>query len=70
VQPVNPPAIIKVRPDPVPCDLPALPEPVQVVGMAAADGIYVTKTDVANLAAYLVGIRGWVRAAAICLGQR
>lgn len=70
MQPVNPPAVIHVQPDPVPCRLPVLPEPVQVVGMATPDGIYVTKTDVANLAAYIVGVRGWIRAAALCLEHR
>ena len=70
VQPANPPATIAVQPAPVPCNLPPLPEPVQIVGMAAPDGIYVTKADVAALVGYLVGVRGWISAAAACMEAR
>lgn len=67
--PVQPPAVIEVTPDKTPCVLPELPEPIKVVGFPAPDGqsIYVSKSDLAGLAGYLVSIRAYVEAAGLCL---
>ena len=49
------------------CHLPTLPVPFQIVGMASPDGILVTKSDIADLARYILGLRNWVNAADACL---
>lgn len=51
----------------LPCELPELPLPVQLVGMASPDGIVLTKSDAIALLAYLEGERAWIDAARVCL---
>lgn len=54
--------------EPVECALPELPQPFEIVGMASPDGILVTRSDAANIAAYVLGLRAWIVAAAPCIG--
>ncbi len=66
----TPAAEIRVTPSRLPCLLPALPRPVMLVGIPDTETpsrIYVTKTDLGNLAGYLIGLRSWVQAASVCL---
>jgi hypothetical protein len=50
------------------CHLPELPGPLpDAVGMARPDGIFVSKSDWAQLVAHDVGMRDWIAAAAACL---
>lgn len=54
--------------EPIECALPELPQPFEIVGMASPDGILVTRTDAANIASYVLGLRAWIVAAAPCIG--
>ena len=63
----TPPATIVVRPDPTPCLLPDLPQPVTLHSEASGDRVSITMADVGDLAAYLVGVRAWIAAAQGCL---
>lgn len=63
---MTPPPVIVTK-DPAPCALPALPGKFQLVGMPDAQGIYITKTDIADLAGYLLGLGAWIEAAQECL---
>lgn len=68
VRPVpTPPAPIIVRPDPTPCLLPDLPQPVTLHSQAAGDRVSITAADVGELAAYLTGVRAWIAAAQGCI---
>lgn len=64
---VDPPVVAVMAPE-LPCNLPTLPVPIQVVGMASEQGVLVTKTDLQSLVIYLAGIRAWVDAAQLCIG--
>lgn len=67
---LTPPAEVRVTPARPPCNLPPLPQPFKFVGIPDLDGadrIYVTKSDLAELAVYLVAQRGWIAAATACL---
>ena len=68
---VTPAPVVTVAP-PLPCELPELPGPIQMVGFPSPDGqqIYVSTTDFRNFAVYLAGMRAWIVAAAICLEHR
>ena len=35
--------------------------------MATPDGIVMTKTDMANIASYVLGLRAWIVAASSCI---
>lgn len=60
---------------PSPCNLPPLPKPIGwPVGFPSeaatppdADKLFVTKTDLAVLADYLVAVRQWIEAASSCM---
>lgn len=69
VVPVTPPPKVVVR-DPAPCHLPTLPTPLRLVGFPEADRIYVTKTDLADLGRYVLGLQSWIMKAAECLEGR
>lgn len=64
--------MVTVR-EPLPCSLPPLPQPV-VIGGAEDPGnpnvVIVTRDGVEALARYVVGVRSWIQAAAICLEAR
>lgn len=62
------PAPVVTVAEPVECRLPELPLPFEIVGMASPDGIVVTKTDAANIAAYVLAQTAWIRAASVCIG--
>jgi hypothetical protein len=66
---VAPAPIVTVAPRAV-CNLPALPQPFDLVGMATPDGIVITKSDMAPLVGYLVAVRAWINAAQICIEAR
>jgi hypothetical protein len=66
---VSPP-VVAVSASPLPCNLPPLPMPIQLVGMPSEQGLLVTKTDMQGLVVYLVGIRSWIDAAQLCIGAR
>jgi len=53
--------------EPIECALPELPQPFELVGMATPDGIVMTKTDMANIASYVLGLRAWIVAASSCI---
>jgi hypothetical protein len=63
---VAPPTIqISKNPD---CNLPELPLPLHpVVGFPDSEHIFITKTDLAEITAYLVALRQWIEAARGCL---
>jgi hypothetical protein len=52
------------------CVLPPLPQPVTFVGFPDGERIFVTKTDLADLGRYLLGMRQWIEAASSCLEVR
>ena len=54
--------------EPIVCNLPELPMPAEPIGMATPQGIVVTKSDLAGVAAEIMGLREWIRSAAICIG--
>jgi hypothetical protein len=62
VRPVSEPVKV-ITIDPPRCVLPDLPEPFKMVGYPSPDGqqIYMSKTDVAQLAVYLAALRNWVQ---------
>lgn len=67
--PVEPPII--VTPDPTPCELPELPEPIALGAYACGAGIIcVPRAAWDALGGYLAGARGWIQTAAACLEQR
>lgn len=70
-RPVTTPPIVNVA-DPLPCELPPLPQPFEFVGFPDADGqrIFVTISDLKQLAVYLVGMRAWITVASTCLEAR
>jgi hypothetical protein len=48
--------------------LPAFPDPAPIaVGFPTPDDILITRTDFANLLAYVEGMRAWIEVAAGCL---
>jgi len=65
-EPVSPLPTFVVAPK-LPCNLPPRPREFQVVGMPSSDSILVTKTDLADLLAWLTSVDKWMAAAALCL---
>jgi len=55
----------------MPCSLPPLPRPFKFVGFPSPSGleIYVSKSDMAELAVYLTATREWIRIATVCLSE-
>lgn len=52
------------------CVLPDLPGPIHpAIGFPDANGIYLTKSDFADLASYVMALRDWVLAAQPCLSK-
>ncbi len=70
-RPVTSAPIVTVA-EPLPCELPPLPQPFEFVGFPSDDGskIYVTISDLKQLAVYLVGMRAWITVASTCLKTR
>lgn len=70
-KPVIPgPPVVTVA-DPIECLTPPLPLPLTApIGFPAPDGqsIYVSLSDWARLADYLLGMRNWIEAAQPCIG--
>lgn len=64
-----PPPLVQVTVDRPPCPLPALPAPIQLGGTAeqGGDRVLVTRAALADLGAYLEGLRSWIGAASTCL---
>lgn len=65
--PVTPRPTIQLSKSPE-CVLPALPGPIHpAIGFPDENGIYLTKSDFAELANYVMALRDWVLAAQPCL---
>ena len=67
--PCVPPTPVVVIQRPPPCTLPALPEPIEGLGVpdATRDGYFVPRQRWAELGGYVAGVHAWVRAATDCL---
>lgn len=68
---VPPPPVVVVKPRP-PCHLPALPEPIEGLGVpdATRDGYFVPRQRWAELGGYVAGVREWILSASACLELR
>jgi hypothetical protein len=68
--PVIPAPVVEVAKPPE-CDLPDLPGPIHpAIGYPDPNGIYLTRTDFADLASYVMALRDWVLAAQPCLTRK
>ncbi len=62
-----PPPPVTVIAEPMQCNLPMLPPLPTAVGFPSAEGIFLTKTDWADLIGYVQSLRDYVVAASACV---